>query len=171
MAATSPSRPASPRAIVASRWISIGSLHNTDIGEAFEPGDHLSTFGRTPVSCAAALANIDYLLESKLADEALRKGNYFLPRLRELQERHELIGDVRGLGLMVGVELVKDQKLKTPAPNEATKIRELALSKGVLLGHGGVKGNTVRIQPPLVITEEQLDKTVQVVDECLKEIR
>lgn len=107
MAATSPSRPASPRAIVASRWISIGSLHNTD-----EPGDHLSTFGRTPVSCAAALANIDYLLESKLAGEALRKGNYVLPRLRELQERHELIGDVRGLGLMVGVELVKDQKLK-----------------------------------------------------------
>jgi len=142
-----------------------------DIGEAFEPGDHLSTFGGNPVSCAAALANIDYLLENRLADEAGRKGKYLLQRLHELQQKHQLIGDVRGLGLMVGVELVKDQKLKTPAPNEAAKIRELALSKGVLLGHGGVKGNIVRIQPPLVITEEQLDKTVQVVDECLKEIR
>jgi 4-aminobutyrate aminotransferase-like enzyme len=85
------------------------------------------------VSCAAALVNIDYLLENRLADEADRKGKYLLQRLRELQQRHQLIGDVRGLGLMVGVELVKDRKLKTPAPNEASKIRELALSKGVLI--------------------------------------
>ncbi len=142
-----------------------------DIGDAFEPGDHLSTFGGNPVSCAAALANIDYLLENKLADEALRKGEHVLRRLRELQQKHELVGDVRGLGLMLGIELVKDQKLKTPAPNEAAKVRELALSKGVLLGHGGVKGCTVRIQPPLVITKEQLDTTVEVIDECLREIR
>jgi 4-aminobutyrate aminotransferase len=141
-----------------------------DIGEAFEPGDHLSTFGGNPVCCAAASANIDYLLENRLADEAARKGEHLLQRLRELQRKHELIGDVRGLGLMVGVELVKDRRLKTPAPNEATKIRELALSKGVLLGHGGVKANTIRIQPPLVVTEEQLDKSVQVFDECLREI-
>ncbi len=106
-----------------------------------------------------------------IADEANRKGKYLLQRLRELQPKHKLIGEVRGLGLMVGVELVKDQKLKTPAPSEATKIRELALNKGLLLGHGGVKGNTVRIQPPLVITEEQLEKTVQVFDECLRETR
>jgi len=141
-----------------------------DIGEAFEPGDHLSTFGGNPVSCAAALANIDYLLESKLADEAARKGEHVLRRLRELQQEHELIGDIRGLGLMLGLELVKDQKLKTPAPSEAAKVRELALRKGVLLGHGGVKGCTVRIQPPLVITEEQLNRTVDVIDECLREI-
>ncbi len=141
-----------------------------DIGDAFEPGDHLSTFGGNPVSCAAALANIDYLIENNLADEALRKGEYALRRLRELQQKHDLIGDIRGLGLMLGVELVKDQRLKTPAPNEAAKVRELALRKGVLLGHGGVKGCTVRIQPPLVITEEQLDTTVEVIDECLKEI-
>ncbi|WP_455363420.1 aspartate aminotransferase family protein [[Eubacterium] cellulosolvens] len=141
-----------------------------DIGDAFEPGDHLSTFGGNPVSCAAALANIDYLIENNLADEALRKGEYALRRLRELQQEHDLIGDVRGLGLMLGVELVKDQRLKTAAPNEAAKVRELALRKGVLLGHGGVKGCTVRIQPPLVITEEQLDTTVEVIDECLKEI-
>jgi len=142
-----------------------------DIGEAFEPGDHLSTFGGNPVSCAAALANIDYLLENNLADEAARKGEYVTRRLRELQQRHKLIGDVRGLGLMLGIELVRDQKLKTPAPSEAEKVRELALGKGVLLGHGGVKGCTVRVQPPLVITEEQLDKTVEVIDECLREIR
>jgi 4-aminobutyrate aminotransferase-like enzyme len=140
-----------------------------DIGDAFQPGDHLSTFGGNPISCAAAMANIDYLLENKLADEAGRKGEYLLRRLRELQGKHKLIGDIRGLGLMVGVELVKDQKLKTPAPNEATRIRELALSKGVLLGHGGVKGSTIRIQPPLVIAEEQLEKVLQVFDECLRE--
>jgi len=142
-----------------------------DIGEAFEPGDHLSTFGGNPVSCAAALANIDYLLENKLADEALEKGQYVLRRLRELQQKHVLIGDVRGLGLMLGIELVRDQKLKTPAPSQAEKVRELALGKGVLLGHGGVKGCTVRVQPPLVITEQQLDRTVEVIDECLREIR
>lgn len=142
-----------------------------DIGEAFEPGDHLSTFGGNPVSCAAALANIDYLLENKLADEALEKGQYVLRRLRELQQKHVLIGDVRGLGLMLGIELVRDQKLKTPAPSQAEKVRELALGKGVLLGHGGVKACTVRVQPPLVITEQQLDRTVEVIDECLREIR
>jgi 4-aminobutyrate aminotransferase/(S)-3-amino-2-methylpropionate transaminase len=140
-----------------------------DIGDAFQPGDHLSTFGGNPISCAAAMANIDYLLENRLPDEAGQKGEYLLRRLRELRAKHKLIGDIRGLGLMVGVELVKDQKMKTPAQNEATKIRELALSKGVLLGHGGVKGNTIRIQPPLVITEEQLENVVQVFDECLRD--
>jgi 4-aminobutyrate aminotransferase len=141
-----------------------------DICDAFQPGDHLSTFGGNPISCAAAIANIEYLLESKLPDQAGRKGEYLLRRVRELQGKHELIGDIRGLGLMVGVELVRDQKLKTPAPSEATKIREVALGKGVLLGHGGVKGNIIRIQPPLVITEEQLEEIVQVFDECLREI-
>jgi 4-aminobutyrate aminotransferase-like enzyme len=84
--------------------------------------------------------------------------------------KNRLIGDARGPSLIVGTELVKDQKIKTLASNEATKIREPALSKGSLLGHGEVKENTIRIQPPLVISGEQLEKMVQVFHECRREI-
>jgi len=140
-----------------------------DIGDAFEPGDHLSTFGGNPVSCAAALANIEYILEEKLSEKAAEKGNYMMRRLNEMKEKHSIIGEVRGKGLMIGVELVKDQKKKTPAVDGTVKIRDLCREKGVLVGHGGVKGTVIRIQPPLVISKEQLDKVLQVLENSLKE--
>ena len=137
------------------------------IGDSFEPGDHLSTFGGNPVSCAGAIANIDYMLREQLDQKAARDGEYTMKRLNELYEKYELIGDVRGKGMMIGIELVKDREKKTPAPEEATKVRDLCREKRVLVGVGGVKGNVVRVQPPLVINREQLDRVIDAVDQSI----
>lgn len=141
-----------------------------DIGDAFEPGDHLSTFGGSPVSCAAALANIDYLIEEKLSEQAAKKGEYLMKRLNEIKETHDIIGEVRGKGLMIGIELVRDQKNKIPADKETAKIRDLCREKGILIGSGGVKKCTVRIQPPLIISKEQMDKIIDTLLDCFKQI-
>jgi len=140
-----------------------------EIADAFRPGDHLSTFGGNPVSCAASLANIAYMEREKLADQSLAKGEILRGELRELAKKHPLIGDVRGLGLMVGVELVKD-KAKTPATDEAGKVKAKLREKGFLVGVGGTWGNVLRIQPPLVISQADLSAAVKALDESLKAI-
>lgn len=135
-----------------------------EIARSFKPGDHLSTFGGNPVSCAAALANIDFLLEENIPEQANDKGEKFMSKLRnELMKKHNLIGDIRGKGLMIGIELVKDKE-KTPAPEEASKIREICRENNLLIGVGGVYGNVIRIQPPLTISEEQLEKALGILD-------
>jgi len=141
-----------------------------DIGDSFEPGDHLSTFGGNPVSAAAALANINYMLKEKLSEQAAKKGAYVMKRLNELKEDYDIIGDVRGKGLMIGIELVKDRKNKTPAAEETAKIRDLCLQKGVLIGSGGVKRDVLRLQPPLIISNEQIDKVIKTLVDCLKQV-
>jgi len=141
-----------------------------EIAASFKPGDHLSTFGGNPVSCAASLANIEYMLEEKLCDQALEKGQYLMDRLNRLKRDQPLIGDVRGLGLMVGIELVRNAN-KTPAAAEAEAIRDLCLAAGVLVGLGGVYGNVVRVQPPLVISKEQLDRAVGAIAHALEQVR
>jgi len=83
------------------------------VADSFKPGDHLSTFGGNPVSCAASLANIEFMLKSDLASQALEKGEFLRKELEKLAKRHELIGEIRGKGLMVGIELVRDEQ-KTP---------------------------------------------------------
>jgi 4-aminobutyrate aminotransferase len=142
-----------------------------DIGNAFEPGDHLSTFGGNPVSCAAALANIGFMQKERLSQQAEEKGRYLMKRLNELKEEYSLIGETRGKGLLIGVELVKDQKKKTPAAEEAVAIRDMCREKGILLGHGGIKGNVLRIQPPLVIDKQQINKIAQALDESFKAVK
>jgi len=87
-----------------------------------------------------------------------------------MKEKYEIIGDVRGKGLMIGIELVKDRKNKIPAIGETEKIRDLCREKGLLIGSGGVKGCTLRIQPPLIIENEQIDKALNILDESLKEV-
>jgi 4-aminobutyrate aminotransferase len=141
-----------------------------DVGDAFELGDHLSTFGGNPVSCAAALANIEVFEEEHLSEQAAEKGEYLRKRLEEMKERHRLIGDVRGKGLMFGVELVLDRGTKAPAVKETSRVREEARKRGVLLGSGGVKGCTIRLEPPLIITREQIDRALAVVEETLSGI-
>jgi 4-aminobutyrate aminotransferase / (S)-3-amino-2-methylpropionate transaminase / 5-aminovalerate transaminase len=140
-----------------------------EIAAAYKPGDHLSTFGGNPVSCAAALANIAFMETENLAAQAADKGDYASHRLRALQKDNSLIGDVRGLGLMIGVELIKDQR-KTPAPSEAESLRDRCLQQGLLLGVGGVNGNVIRFQPPLVISKPQIDKAINIFQEALQEI-
>jgi 4-aminobutyrate aminotransferase len=131
------------------------------------PGSHASTFGGNPVACAAALATIR-LLKAGLIENAARVGEHLLGRLREIAPRHRLIGDVRGKGLMIGVELVKDRESKTRATVERDRVVEAMFAKGVLvLGAGR---NAVRICPPLVLSIEQADCCVRALDEALAEV-
>jgi 4-aminobutyrate aminotransferase-like enzyme len=140
-----------------------------EIAAAYKPGDHLSTFGGNPVSCAAALANIGFMERENLAARVTETGDYAMAKLRELQKHNPLIGEVRGLGLMIGVELVKDEKL-TPATSEAEAIRDGLLRQGVLVGVGGVYGNVIRFQPPLIITRPQIDRAIAAFAAALQEV-
>jgi 4-aminobutyrate aminotransferase/(S)-3-amino-2-methylpropionate transaminase len=139
-----------------------------EIAAAYTPGDHLSTFGGNPVSCAAALANIEFMQKTDLPDHTTEVGNYAMGKLRDLAKNNPLIGDVRGLGLMIGVELVKDAQ-KTPASAEAEAVREHCFKNGMLIGVGG-SGNVIRFQPPLVITKEQIDQAIGIFGKALREV-
>ncbi|MBA2651841.1 MAG: aspartate aminotransferase family protein [Tatlockia sp.] len=129
-------------------------ISNEKIAAAFEPGDHLSTFGGNPVCCAAAIANIDFIEKQKLCEAVAKKGVFFLELLKHTLRDCKLIGEIRGKGLMIGCEIVRDAK--EPAVKEALQIRDYCMAKGILLGVGGAFGNVVRIQPPLTIEEDQL---------------
>ncbi|HEX7102252.1 MAG TPA: aspartate aminotransferase family protein [Nitrolancea sp.] len=142
-----------------------------EIADSFQPGEHLSTFGGNPVSCAAALANIDVLLSEDLPGQAAAKGNQVMAQLREMASEHDLIGDVRGLGLMIGVELVTDRAKKTPAKQQAGAIRAFSREAGVLIGVGGQEGNVLRIQPPLTISESELERTLDVIGQGLTQVK
>ncbi|HUE72424.1 MAG TPA: aminotransferase class III-fold pyridoxal phosphate-dependent enzyme, partial [Pirellulaceae bacterium] len=128
------------------------------------PGSHASTFGGNPVSCVAALETIK-LLEEGLMTNAAEVGAHLKSRLVELASKHAIIGDVRGLGLMIGAELVKDRATKEPAPKERDEVVQRAFHKGLLLLGSGQ--NTIRFCPPLVITKEQADTAVAILDELL----
>jgi len=137
-----------------------------DIAEAFTPGDHLSTFGGNPVSCAAAIANIDVMLDERLPEKAAVRGDKLMNCLIEFKNKYPLVGDVRGKGLMIGIELIKD-KDKTPASEEASQIRQLCREAGVLIGTGGVFGNVLRLQPPLVLTAEESQRVLDTLEKAL----
>jgi 4-aminobutyrate aminotransferase-like enzyme len=140
-----------------------------EIAAAYKPGDHLSTFGGNPVACAASLANIQVMEEEHLPARAAETGEYAMKKLRDLQKQNPLIGEVRGLGLMIGVELIRDEKL-TPANSEAEAIRDALLRQGILVGVGGVYGNVVRFQPPLIIIKEQIDHALNAFAAALVEV-
>jgi 4-aminobutyrate aminotransferase len=141
-----------------------------EIADSFQPGEHLSTFGGNPVSCAAAIANIDVLHDEGLPERSEQLGAEVRGRLQRLAERHPSIGDVRGLGLMIGVELVRDRETKEPALAEAAAVRRFCRERGVLIGVGGQFANVLRIQPPLVIPEVQLSEALDVFEAALSEV-
>jgi 4-aminobutyrate aminotransferase len=145
-----------------------GFTARPDIADSFLPGEHFSTFGGNPVACAAGLASLDVIEGDHLCDRAAELGSLLLSQCRDLASRHSSVGDVRGLGLMVGLELVRDST-RAPFPELASRIRAACRKQGVLVGVGGFFGNVVRIQPPLVIDEEQLGEAVGAVDRALAE--
>ena len=134
---------------------------------AWPPGAHASTFGGNPVSCAAALATIK-LLRDRLVANAAEVGGHLMNGLRALADRHRLIGDVRGRGLMIGIELVRDRTTKERATDERDKVVDAAFRRGLLLLGAGK--NAVRFSPPLVLTREQADVAVRIFDEALAEV-
>lgn len=125
---------------------------------------HFNTFGGNPVVCAQGKAVLEVLEREKLQDNALRVGDHILAGLERLQQQHEVIGDVRGRGLMIGVELVKDRNTKEPAKAECAEILELTREMGLLLGKGGLQGQTLRIKPPLCLTLADADFLLEVLD-------
>ncbi len=142
-------------------------IARADIGDAFTPGSHLSTFGGNPVSCAAALANIEVMQDEKLPENASARGAQLMDALRPLENELVLVGELRGRGLMIGLELVKDAN-KTPAVDAAKEVKKRCREAGILIGVGGTFANVVRLQPPLILVE---DEAVQIIDILSKVLR
>jgi 4-aminobutyrate aminotransferase len=133
----------------------------------WQPGAHEGTLNGGPVIMEAAKAVLKVIEREKLTERAREQGQYLKGQLQGLQERYPLIGDVRGLGLMVGVELVKDAR-KTPAKDSRDRLLEEAFRRGLLLLGAGEC--SIRLAPPLVITREQLDAGLSIIEECLKTV-
>jgi len=128
---------------------------------------HFNTFGGNPVSVTQGLATLEVLAEEKMQENAALIGAYLKERLNALQDKHALIGEVRGMGLLLGVELVADRESKTPAAEQASTVLELARQRGLLLGKAGLYGNVIRLTPPLCITRDDAAFLVDCLDECL----
>lgn len=149
----------------------IGAVITTsEIADSLKAGT-INTFGGNPISSTASLAVIDYIEQHKLMARAVELGNYLMDELKSVQESGaSLIGEVRGRGLMIGVELVKDRKTKEPAVAEAKHVLELMKDDGVIIGRGGLYGNVLRLQPPMIITQDDCVKLVASMKKALETV-
>jgi 4-aminobutyrate aminotransferase-like enzyme len=145
-------------------------IATAEVADAFK-GLTISTFGGNPVTAVAAKATIDLIEEDQLLENADRVGAYLRTKLEALQEKYPLIGDVRGMGLMQGLELVKDRNTKEPAPEATGQLLERCRSNGLLIGKGGLYGNVIRISPPLNISNSDIDEAIALMDKSLGELR
>ena len=134
----------------------------------WEPGSHASTLGGNPIACAVALSVIEVVKSEHLLENSARQGNYVLRRLRELAERHSIIGDVRGKGLLIGFEVVKDRKTREPGILEARNIVRKSFRRGVLTAKCG--SSVIQISPPLGITRQLIDKGLEVIESAVREV-
>lgn len=142
-------------------------LATSDVASSLEPGDHFSTFGGNPVCCAAGLAVLDVIRTERLVQNSAKLGARLTKLLRESAQGLPLIGEVRGKGLMVGIELVKDSK-KSPAVTEAGIAKSEMLKRGFLIGVGGIHRNVLRVQPPLVISSEEIESAASALSESVR---
>ena len=143
-----------------------GTFTRPEIAASFK-GLQISTFGGNPVTSVAAKATIELIEEDRLMDNAATVGEYFRHGLEDLKQKHELIGDVRGMGLMQALEFVKDRTSKEPAPQETNQFLEECRKRGLLIGKGGLYGNVIRMSPPLNIGKSDVDEAIRVMDESL----
>lgn len=141
-----------------------------EIANSFNTGmEFFSTTGGNPVSCAVGMAVLDVIKSEKLQNHALEVGNYLMHQLTQLKHKHPIIGDVRGLGLFIGIELIKNHKTLTPAKEEAKYIIERMKDLGVLISIDGPLYNVLKIKPPLVFTKENANYLVTTLDQVLSE--
>ena len=145
-------------------------ISRKDIAEKLPPMSHVLTTAGNAVSCAVACTNID-LIQGGLMDRAAELGDYAIAKLKDMAEEREIIGDVRGKGLGIGIELVRDRETKEPLPvSEMQRIMRMLRERGIYIIPGGRYGNVLRCIPPLVITKAHLDKALEIIDEVLKEV-
>jgi len=141
-----------------------------EIAESFANGmEFFSTFGGNPVAAAAGLAVLDVLEEGRLQERALRVGNYWIARLEELRRRHSLIGDVRGSGLFLGIDLVRDLATREPATEEASYVVNRLRDRGILCGTDGPHHNVIKLRPPLIFSEADVDLFADTLESVLAE--
>jgi 4-aminobutyrate aminotransferase-like enzyme len=141
-----------------------------EIAKSFTTGmEYFNTFGGNPVSCAIALAVLDVIEDENLQENARLVGEHLLAGLEELKDRHLLIGNVRGLGLYIGVELVENRGRREPAPAKASQVKERLRDHRILLSTDGPEDNVLKIKPPLVFSRSDADRLVSTLDRVLDE--
>jgi alanine-glyoxylate transaminase/(R)-3-amino-2-methylpropionate-pyruvate transaminase len=131
----------------------------------------IATFGGNPVTSVAARAVIAVIEEENLRENTHIVGGYFRKKLEELQQKYSLIGDVRGMGMMQALELVKDRQTKEPAPQETNQVLERARANGLLVGKGGMYANVIRMAPPMNISKADVDEAIRLLDKSFSEVR
>jgi alanine-glyoxylate transaminase/(R)-3-amino-2-methylpropionate-pyruvate transaminase len=141
-----------------------------EIANALSKRIHFNTFGGNPVSCAAGMAVIEIIDRDNLQQNCLERGNQLMEGYRKLMAKHIIIGDVRGQGLMTGIELVKDRKTKEPAKTECLQVFERLKALGLLVGKGGLYANTLRIKPPMCITKADAEFVIETLDIALGDV-
>src|SRR5437016_3536231 len=137
------------------------------IAAALAQRTHFNTFGGNPVVCAQGSAVLDVIDREKLQANSLKIGNRILDGLNKLKDKHNIIGDVRGKGLLLGIELVKDRQSKEPAKEECAQVMENCKEMGLLLGKGGLWGQTIRFSPPMCVNEQDANFLLEVLDRAL----
>ena len=145
------------------------TMTRPEIAASFK-GLQISTFGGNPITSVAAKATIEVIEEDRLMDNADVVGSYYRQGLESLQKKHDLIGDVRGMGLMQAMEFVKDRNTKEPAAQETNQFMEECRKRGLLVGKGGLFGNVIRTSPPLNISKGDVDDAIHILDESLMAI-
>jgi 4-aminobutyrate aminotransferase-like enzyme len=149
-------------------WPIAAVVASDPIENSFEAGDHFSTWGASPVMCAAALATIDFIIEHRLWKNAAKMGNLMMARLKELEDAYNVIGEARGKGLMIGLEIVKDPISKVPGVEECKAIRSICANSGLIIGAGGFWSNVIRIQPPLTIGKENVEEGLNILEDAIR---
>ncbi|NWG01334.1 MAG: aspartate aminotransferase family protein [Syntrophaceae bacterium] len=144
------------------------TIATPEIGDSLR-GSHLSTFGGNPVTAAAILATIDAIEKRKLSENAEKMGTYLRERLIELMEKYRVIGEVRGMGLIQAMEIVKTEK--EPAPEVVAQLFEHTKGQGLLIGRGGLYGNVIRITPPLTVERSEIDRAIRILDQAFKNVQ
>ncbi len=161
-----------PAVIALAKGIASGMPLGATVARAdvmdWKPGAHASTFGGNPVAVAASLATIE-LLEQGLVENAARVGAHLMDKLRDLPQEFPVVGDVRGLGLMIGIELVRDQVTKERAGDLRDRLVQMCFERGLLVLGAGP--NTIRLCPPLVIEKDQADFATQTIADCLRQLK
>lgn len=145
-------------------------LMKTEVAEKMAGKSYFNTFGGDPYQTLQAKLTMDIIKEDKLVENAKNMGKLITDGLTQMMKKYPIMGDVRGRGLLLGIELVKDQKTKTHASDETARFMDICKDKGLLLGKGGLMGNVVRIAPPISIKKDQVHSMLEIMDQAFAEL-